>query len=134
MAGRSTRSLAAFGAVTNAYEVQAFRGEGRGVQTRDGCSVELYRLLPYAGEVELIASWFTGQKILELGCGVGRLTKHLLVSGYDVTAVDNSPEMLEFAPAQAAKVCSNIEDLALDVAFDAVILASNLIIEYYVIL
>ena len=118
---------AAFGAVTNGYTGQPFRGEGPGAQTRDGCSVELYRRLPYAGEVELIEPWIAGPRILELGCGVGRLTKRFLERGYDVTAVDNAPEMLEFVPREATTVCSDIEHLALDAHFDAVILASNLI-------
>ena len=36
-------------------------------------------------------------KILELGCGTGKMTRRLASSGYDITAVDNSLEMLEIA-------------------------------------
>ena len=111
----------------NAYTGDRFRGEGPGVQTPDGSSVELYRRLPYFGEVDFLEPWITGPKLLELGCGVGRLTKHLLMHGFEVTAVDNSPEMLQFVPRDAVIVCSNIEDLELDVRFDSAILASNLI-------
>lgn len=111
----------------NAYSGERFRGEGPGAQTRDGSSVELYRRLPYFGEVEFLEPWIIGPRLLELGCGVGRLTKHFLMRGFEVTAVDNSPEMLEFEPRDAVTVCSNIEDLALDVRFDSAILASNLI-------
>lgn len=103
-----------------------FRGEGPGARTRDGCSVELYRLLPYAGEVDLVAPWL-GVEVLELGCGVGRLTKALLERGCRVTAVDDSPEMLAFVPAPATTVCSGIEALELQARFDTVLLASHLI-------
>jgi SAM-dependent methyltransferase len=104
----------------------SFRGEGPGAQTRDGCSVEVYRLLPHAGEVDLIAPWL-GRSVLELGCGVGRLTAPMIARGCRVTAVDDSPEMLAHVPAEAAKVRSSIEELGLDARFDTVLLASHLI-------
>lgn len=103
------------------------RGEGPGPHTGDGCAVELYLRVPYYGEVEVIAPSIPGPDVLELGCAVGRMTRHLLAHGYRVTAVDNSPEMLAHVPAEAARVRSNIEDLALGSRFDAVILASSLI-------
>ncbi|HKO47608.1 MAG TPA: class I SAM-dependent methyltransferase [Polyangiaceae bacterium] len=104
------------------------RGIGRGPKTRDGCSVELYLKSPYYGEVELFQPWIpAGSSILELGCGVGRVTRVLLDRGYRVTAVDNSPEMLAHVPSQAFKICADIEGLALETAFDAVIFASCLI-------
>ena len=65
--------------------------------------------------------------MLELGCGVGRVTRVLLAGGYCVTAVDNSPEMLAHVPSQASKICADIEVLALGTTFDAVIFASCLI-------
>lgn len=89
--------------------------------------MELYLRIPYYGEVELIAPSILGPDVLELGCAVGRMTRHLLAHGYRVTAVDNSPEMLAHAPAEATRVCSDIEDLDLGRGFDAVILASCLI-------
>jgi len=96
--------------------------------TRDGCSVALYLRLPYRGEVELISPWLpAAASVLELGCGVGRMTRNLLARGYHVTAVDNSPDMLAHVSTEASKVCANIEDLDLGEEFDAVILASCLI-------
>ena len=89
--------------------------------------MDLYLRLPYSGEAELIAPWIPGGNVLELGCGVGRLTRHLLGHGYLVTAVDNSPDMLAHVPVAAAKICSSVEDLDLGATFDAVILASSLI-------
>ncbi len=35
--------------------------------------------------------------ILELGCGTGNATRILSSSGYDMIAIDNSPDMLEIA-------------------------------------
>lgn len=42
----------------------------------------------------LIGKLNTCQKVLELGCGTGNLTRILVRTGYDVTAVDISPQML----------------------------------------
>ena len=107
---------------------QGNRGFGRGPKTRDGCSVDLYLRTPYLGEVELFQPWIpAGSSVLELGCGVGRITRVLLARGYCVTAVDNSPEMLAHVPSQASRICADIEALALETTFDAVIFASCLI-------
>lgn len=104
-----------------------FRGEGPGARSPDGSSVELYLRLPHRGELDLIGPSIIGKELLELGCGVGRLTKPLLECGYSVTAVDNSAEMLAHAPAAARRVCADIESLALSENFDTVLLASSLI-------
>jgi len=104
-----------------------FHGEGRGPITADGCAVELYLRLPYAGEIELLAPSIAGSSVLELGCGVGRLTAHLLDHGYRVTAVDNSRDMLAHVPHGATTVCADIQELDLDQRFDAAILASGLV-------
>ncbi|GAB2979033.1 class I SAM-dependent methyltransferase [Amycolatopsis acidiphila] len=94
--------------------------------TADGCSVELYTLLPPAGEAEIVhAAVPAGAAVLDLGCGTGRVAHGLMALGHPVTAVDDSPEML--AHVRAERVCSRIEDLRLDRRFDAVLLASHLI-------
>ncbi|NJP99895.1 class I SAM-dependent methyltransferase [Streptomyces sp. PLAI1-29] len=67
-----------------------------------------------------------GAHILELGCGAGRVTHPLLERGYTVTAVDESPEMLERVRG-ARTVRSPIEELDLGTRFDAVMLASFLV-------
>ena len=108
--------------------VASFSGSGPGTQTADGCSVELYRQLPYHGELEPIrASIRSGAKVLELGCGTGRHTRLLLQWGATVTAVDNSAEMLTEVPSKATKVVGDIQSLVLGEQFSLVVLASNLI-------
>jgi len=105
-----------------------FAGAGPGVQARDGCSVELYRRLPYFGELEEYRALFPpGVQVVELGCGAGRLTRQLLDWGVHVTAVDNCPEMLAALPNGASPVLSDIESLNLDRRFEVALLASCLI-------
>lgn len=65
--------------------------------------------------------------MLELGCGAGRLTHRLLDWGCEVTAVDDSADMLGHVPTAARPVQSSIEALRLDRRFDVVLLASCLI-------
>lgn len=94
--------------------------------TADGCSVELYTLLPPAGEAEIVhAAIPAGAAVLDLGCGTGRIAHALMALGHPVTAVDDSPEML--AHVRADRICSRIEDLRLGRRFEAVLLASHLI-------
>jgi len=94
---------------------------------RDGSSVEFYALLPELGEGELIAQAVpAGGSILELGCGAGRITRQLVRLGYQVTAVDESAEMLAHVQ-NGETVHARIERLDLGRRFDAAVLASNLI-------
>ncbi|GAB3703176.1 class I SAM-dependent methyltransferase [Amycolatopsis oliviviridis] len=94
--------------------------------TADGCSVEVYRLLPPGDEPGIVhAAIPEGASILELGSGAGRVTHALLDLGHPVVAVDDSPEML--AHVRAETVCSKIEELRLGRVFDAVLLGSHLV-------
>ncbi|MEV7994044.1 class I SAM-dependent methyltransferase [Streptomyces sp. NPDC086077] len=103
------------------------QGTGPGAITPDGCAVELYSRLPVRDEPEVIAGAVpAGAHILELGSGVGRMTHPLLERGYTVTAVDESPDMLERVRG-ARTICSPIEKLDLGERFDAVLLASFLV-------
>ncbi|CAM5305348.1 Methyltransferase type 11 domain-containing protein OS=Streptomyces glaucescens OX=1907 GN=SGLAU_09005 PE=4 SV=1 [Streptomyces glaucescens] len=103
------------------------QGTGPGAITPDGCAVELYSRLPAGPEPDVIASAVpAGARVLELGSGVGRMTHPLVERGYRVTAVDESPEMLERV-RRARTVLGPIEDLDLDETFDAVLLASFLV-------
>ncbi|MFH8705892.1 class I SAM-dependent methyltransferase [Streptomyces rubrogriseus] len=106
---------------------EGHQGTGPGAITPDGCAVELYSRLPAGAEPDIVAAVVPeGARILELGSGVGRMTHPLLERGFEVTAVDESAEMLERVRG-ARTVCSPIEDLDLGERFDAVMLASFLV-------
>ncbi|MFB7619924.1 class I SAM-dependent methyltransferase [Kitasatospora sp. NPDC056181] len=106
---------------------RGYDGTGPGAITPDGCAVEMYSRLPATGEPEVIEKAVpAGASILELGCGVGRMTHPLLDRGFAVTAVDESAEML--ARVRGARtVRSPIEELDLGEQFDVVLLASFLV-------
>ena len=102
-------------------------GTGPGPITSDGCAVDFYALLPAFGEPDIVHSAVPpGASILELGCGTGRILRPLAALGHPVTGVDCSPDMLARSPGLPA-VCSAIQSLRLDLSFDVVLLAGNLI-------
>jgi SAM-dependent methyltransferase len=104
-----------------------YSGTGPGAITPDGCAVGLYERLPARGEPGIIAGAVpAGASILELGSGAGRVTHPLLALGFTVTAVDESPEMLDRVRGTRT-ICSPIEDLDLGERFDAVLLGSFLV-------
>ncbi|MDX3007382.1 class I SAM-dependent methyltransferase [Streptomyces caniscabiei] len=106
---------------------EGYEGTGSGAITPDGCAVELYARLPVGDEPEVIASVApAGARILELGCGVGRMTHPLIERGFTVTAVDESAQMLERVRG-ARTIHASIEELDLGEPFDVVLLASFLV-------
>ena len=105
-----------------------FAGSGPGIQTPDGCSVDLYRALPYMGEIDDIEPELRRHSsVLELGCGNGRICKRMADLGLQVTGVDESPEMLAHLPPGIEGVLSSIERLSLGRRWPAVILPSHLV-------
>lgn len=106
---------------------EGYEGTGSGAITPDGCAVELYARLPVGDEPEVIASVApAGARILELGCGVGRMTHPLIERGFTVTAVDESAQMLERVRG-ARTIHASIEELDLGEPFDVVLLAFFLV-------
>jgi SAM-dependent methyltransferase len=102
-------------------------GTGRGVITADGCAVELYRQLPPLGEAEIVhAEVPAGARILDLGCGTGRIAHRLIQLGHDVVALDQSADMLACVRG-AETVCAPIAGLELGTTFAAVLMASHLV-------
>jgi SAM-dependent methyltransferase len=90
----------------------------------------MYLLLPAADEPAMVRRAVEpGGTLLELGCGVGRLTRALLEVGYRVTAVDESGDMLAHVePSPGLEIMqARIERLDLRRTFDGVLMASHLI-------
>lgn len=107
---------------------EGHQGTGPGAITPDGCAVELYARLSVGTEPDVVASAVPpGAHILELGCGAGRVTHPLIERGFTVTAVDESPDMLEQVRGAHRTVCSTIEALDLGETFDVVMLGSFLV-------
>lgn len=105
-----------------------FSGSGPGVRTTDGCSVSLYRLMPYMDELRDIEDALrTHVTVLELGCGTGRLCGRLVALGLGVTGVDESAAMLAHLPAGVEGIRARIEGLSLVRTWSAVLLPSHLI-------
>lgn len=106
---------------------EGFSATGPGPHTPDGCAVDLYVRLPAGAQPDIIAGALPdGASILELGCGAGRVTHPLVERGYTVTAVDESPQMLERVQG-ARTVRAPIQGLDLGERFDAVLLGSCLV-------
>ena len=83
------------------------------------------------GEATLCASLLgPGGRVLDAGCGTGRVAIRLAEQGYFVTGVDIDAAMLAVA-AEAAPdlrwVQADLVDLALDEAFDLVLAAGNVV-------
>jgi SAM-dependent methyltransferase len=95
--------------------------------TPDGSPVAVWLALPAGDEPSLIdAAIPAASRILELGCGVGRVTRVLLAFGHEVTAVDESPAMLAHVTG-ARTVHAPIAGLRLGERFGVVLAASHLL-------
>jgi SAM-dependent methyltransferase len=97
----------------------------------DGSPIAVYLTIPGDDEAALIDAAIPPEAaILELGCGVGRVSRPLVALGHSVTGVDNSDAML----AHASKL-RGVETLFADIAtldlsprtWPAVILASRMV-------
>lgn len=66
-----------------------------------------------------------GDRVLDLACGSGSFSKLLAESGYKVTGVDSSPQMLTAADLKCAGkaefICADMRQFRLTEAFDACI-------------
>jgi SAM-dependent methyltransferase len=56
----------------------------------------------YAFYLDIVSSYCPHKKVLELGCGTAYLSRELAKKGFNVTAVDQSETMLEYASLYAA--------------------------------
>jgi len=64
--------------------------------------------------------------VLELGCGAGRLCRHLAAAGAKVTGIDLSPSMLRLARMQSGRdidyLCMDMTEPALSGQFDSILI------------
>lgn len=83
----------------------------------------------FPAEERLIPRWFDdGDRILELGCGMGRLTEYLENSGYDVVAMDISKNRVSTASMRVSSdvMVMDAGNLSFaDRSFDGVIFSHN---------
>ena len=80
----------------------------------------------------VIDSHFAGRscRILDAGCGTGRLAVELERRGHAVTAIDLDPDMVDKARPKSSSITWMVEDLAtLDMAerFDIVVMIGNIL-------
>src|SRR4051812_7572417 len=77
----------------------------------------------YGEDVLELLTVKAGERILDLGCGTGHLTKQIQDSGADVIGIDASPEMIAQAKENFPEVNFSVADgtnFHFDEPFDAV--------------
>jgi SAM-dependent methyltransferase len=83
------------------------------------------------GEASFCAALLpAGARVLDAGCGTGRVAIRLAELGYEVTGVDLDESMLAVARERAPQLRWLVGDLAtldLDEAFDLVLMAGNIV-------
>ncbi len=67
------------------------------------------------------------QRVLELGCGTGRIVEYLTSSGFSATGIDTSPEMLLYVRARRKSPVALMDmcQLGFKQVFDSVIIPHN---------
>ncbi len=94
----------------------------------DGSPVAVYCALPAEPEFTPVLEFLEPPaSVLDLGCGVGRLANELAGRGFEVTGVDESPEMLAHLHPAVHPLRRDIRGLRLARRFDVVVLASHLV-------
>ena len=86
-----------------------------------------------SGLVEALLGEFGGTRVLDAGCGTGRVAIELAARGFSVVGVDADNGMLSTARAKAPElewIEADLSDLTprLDAEFDLVLLAGNVMI------
>ncbi|OJF09693.1 methyltransferase family protein [Couchioplanes caeruleus] len=82
-----------------------------------------------AGEARLIDAMLPrGSRILDAGCGTGRVGSHLAAAGHDVTGVDLDPELIAAAREDHPGprwLVGDLSELDLPERFDVIVSAGN---------
>jgi SAM-dependent methyltransferase len=84
-----------------------------------------------ANFVESVLRDHGGRRVLDAGCGTGRVGIELAARGFEVVGVDIDPTMLDTARRKAPAMewlLADLATLALGRVFDAVVLAGNVMI------
>lgn len=97
---------------------------------------EAFRALAAAGkdvhgEAAYVAALLPGARVLDAGCGTGRVGIELSRRGHDVVGVDSDDSMLSVARATAPELPWHLGDLAAledEAAYDLVVAAGNVMI------
>ncbi len=91
-------------------------------QQADGASVH--------GEADFVMN-YEGQRVLDAGCGMGRVAIELHRRGRSVVGVDNDGDMLAYAARREPAIQWVVGDLAatdLEQRFDIIVLAGNVLV------
>ena len=82
------------------------------------------------GEADFVDR-YASKRVLDAGCGTGRVGLELARRGYEVVGVDNDADMLERARAResnATWLLGDLTDIKFDRAFDTIVLAGNVLL------
>lgn len=71
----------------------------------------------HGGELVNLLSPQSSQKILDLGCGTGDLTKNIAESGAEIIGIDESSEMIDLATSKYPEIKFEVMD-ALDITYE----------------
>lgn len=81
------------------------------------------------GEADFVDRYAV-ERVLDAGCGMGRVGLELARRGYDVVGVDNDDDMLERARAKATEatwLLGDITSIRFDRPFDTIVLAGDVL-------
>ena len=85
-----------------------------------------YSDTPY---VDKFLNYLEGKKVLDIGCGVGNLTKYIMDKGFNVEGIDLSKGMLNIAKQKYSDIKfyeMNMKEITLRKKYDGIMLAYSL--------
>ena len=85
-----------------------------------------YSDTPY---VDKFLNYLEGKKVLDIGCGVGNLTKYIMDKGFNVEGIDLSKEMLNIAKQKYSDIKfyeMNMKEITLRKKYDGIMLDYSL--------
>ena len=107
-------------------------GGGRGASYDDAFRRLAASGVDVHGEAACVAALVpSGARVLDAGCGTGRVAVELTRRGYAVTGVDSDPSMLAVARARAPELPWHLQDLVEledEAAYDLVVAAGNVMV------